>query len=464
MTAMGSNKPMQSVTRQRDALQALCALPLLLSLGLMASAQAADEPASPPSAESDEDTWDPAQQRAKPWWERSRERAGDAWTHTTDRVGELWEDTQRATSGAWDSTRAYLQPGETDHFSGLWNQVLPRLEAALVLEDKHDSLPERAWLGEDQASNQEAISALLDEAVAILATSDVDQYRQRIRYLQARIAEARQDIAEDRQQRVSAPDKALVARTVEAIDRSIAQHEADIAGYEGELVELRRAFAADLRQLGLELADEQIELLLATVVGDNLIDLGIVFDNVKAITSQLERLVEDSGEDLQNARRYYGMYGVLLKALSRMHRQVEQAIAGRYIPQIDAIAGRAKALSEETRKLLDSAPDKAELLAANLEAQKLTLEAAGVYREYLLEQGRQVSAARAELERDIAAARNTYETVRVSGELVGLFKSGRHLLDGLLNRQVPALRTFQNLEMKREFEKLTAQLRTEEGA
>ena len=255
-----------------------------------------------------------------------------------------------------------------------------------------------------------------------------------------------------------------VQAAVEAIDRSIAQHEADIAGYEGELVELRRAFAADLRQLGLELADEQIELLLATVVGDNLIDLGIVFDNVKAITSQLERLVEDSGEDLQNARRYYGMYGVLLKALSRMHRQVEQAIAGRYIPQIDAIAGRAKALSEETRKLLDSAPDKAELLAANLEAQKLTLEAAGVYREYLLEQGRQVSAARAELERDIAAARNTYETVRVSGELVGLFKSGRHLLDGLLNRQVPALRTFQNLEMKREFEKLTAQLRTEVGA
>ena len=50
----------------------------------------------------------------------------------------------------------------------------------------------------------------------------------------------------------------------------------------------------------MEVGYEQIELLLATVVGDNLIDLVIVFDNVKAITSQLERLVEDSGEDLQN--------------------------------------------------------------------------------------------------------------------------------------------------------------------
>ena len=55
------------------------------------------------------------------------------------------------------------------------------------------------------------------------------------------------------------------------------------------------------------------------------------------------------------------------------------------------------------------------------------------------------------------------------GGLAGTGETGKPdhtalLLDGLLNRQVPALRTFQNLEMKREFEKLTAQLRTEEGA
>jgi hypothetical protein len=63
------------------------------------------------------------------------------------------------------------------------------------------------------------------------------------------------------------------------------------------------------------------------------------------------------------------------------------------------------------------------------------------------------------LERDIAAAWNTYETARVSGELAGLVQSSRRLLDGLLDRQVPALRPFQNLEMKRELEKLTVQLR-----
>lgn len=251
----------------------------------------------------------------------------------------------------------------------------------------------------------------------------------------------------------------MVKRTVKDFDQAIEEHQANIARYEQELSRVRREFAGELRALGLDLSDAQVELLLSTVVGDNLVDLGIVFDNVKAITAQLEDLVEESGEDLQSARRYYGMYVVLLRSLDQMHLQIERAIAERYIPQIDAIVSRAKALTAETHALRQQSPDKEELLAANLSAQQLTIQAAGVYREYLIDQERQVAAARRALDRDIAAAWNTYETARVSGELVGLVRSSRRLLDGLRDRQVPALRPFRNLEMKRELEKLTVQLR-----
>jgi hypothetical protein len=211
--------------------------------------------------------------------------------------------------------------------------------------------------------------------------------------------------------------------------------------------------------MGLSLTDAQIELLLSTVVGDNIVDLGVVFDNVKAVTAQLEKLVQASGEDLASARRYYGMYVVLLKALARMHTQIEGAINGRYIPQIDGIVARAKGLSAQTRDLQRQSPEKATLLAGNLDAQALTVETAAIYRRYLLEQAQQIAQARDALERDIAAAWNTYETVRVSGELLDLVKSSQHLLAGLMDRQVPTLRPFENQEMRREFEKLTEQLR-----
>jgi hypothetical protein len=433
---------------------------LVFCLGLiMASEVPGADMEPPPPGEGPADTWDRTRQTAKEWWRRSRESADEAWKDTEDTLDKLWEQTRDAAGGAWDSTRELLQTQETDHFGQVWDRVLPTLQETLTLEERQEELPPSAWLGDDQASNREAINALLDEAVAILSTSDLQNYRERIRTSQMRIAQARQDIAADRQRRVSAPESSLVKPTVRDLDRAIEAREAEIAGYEEELSRIRGAFAKDLRAMGLDLSDEQVGLLLSTVVGDNLIDLGIVFDNVKAITAQLEKLVQESGEDLQSARRYYGMYVVLLKSLDRMHLQVEEAISEHYIPQIDAIITWAKELAVETQALQEESPEKAELLAANLSAQHLTIQAAGVYREYLTSQGSQVADARRELEQDIAAAWNTYETVRVSGELLVLVRSSRKLLDGLLDRQVPSLRPFRNLEMQREFEKLTAQLR-----
>jgi hypothetical protein len=415
----------------------------------------------PAPDEGEEDTRvDDSRNRAQELWQESSETAGRWWEDSQRSAAELWLRSREKATQAWQETRRHLEPEAEDHFARVWDGVLPTLEETLALEERHASLPESSWFGEDQASNQAAIDDLLDQAVELLSTSDVQQYRDRIASLQKGIAQARQDMAEYRRLRVSAPRESLVNKTVADYEDAIEAREADIDRFEDELASVKRDFAAELRGLGLDLSDEQVELLLSTVVGDNLIDLGIVFDNVKSITEQLERLVAESGEDLESARRYYGMYVVLLKSLHQMHLQVEQAIAGKYIPQIDAIAERAQDLSAQTRNLMEQTPEKREILKANLEAQRLTVEAAGIYRDYLDQQGRQVTNARVELETDIAAAWNTYETVRVSGELVGLVRSSRQLLEGLLDRQVPALQPFKNLEMQREFEKLTAQLRS----
>jgi len=421
---------------------------LLLVLLTAAPAFSASETPAPAATGEDSDIWSRAKARADDWMRRSQETADDLWQRSRTAAGE-----------AWEGARGYLDQGEPNLFGRVWGQVLPTLEETLALEERHQELPESTWFGEDQESNREAIDELLDEAVSILSTSNVQHYRDRIAQLQQETTKARQDIDDYRRRRISAPEKSMLEQTVADLDKAIAERTDDIARMERELEAIKREFAAELRAMGLELSDEQVEFLLSTVVGDNLIDLGIVFDNVKAITLQIEQLVEDSGEDLESARRYYGMYVVLLKSLWKMHLQIEEAIAEQYLPQIDAIANRARDLSEETRRLLSSSPEKQDLLAANLQAQALTLEAAGVYRQYLRDQAQQVAAGRLELETDIAAAWNTYETVRVSGELVGLVKSSRKLLEGLLDRQVPALRPFRNLEMQREFEKLTAQLR-----
>jgi uncharacterized small protein (DUF1192 family) len=414
--------------------------PLILLLGTLvigsagALAAETDLPAAEPSR-AEPDVWNRTLETASGWWQRSRDFAGRA---VADAKG-LFADDQ--------------------DFARVWEGVVPTLDSALVLEERHGELPERTWLGTDQRSNREEINALLDTAVEILSTSPIQNYRERIRILQAEIEKARVGIADARQKRIAAPAESTLKKTVADYDRQIQSLEDDIDRLTGELAAVKREFAGELRQMGLDLGDDQIELLLSTVVGDNMIDLGILFDNVKAITQQLEVLVAQSGEDLQSARRYYGLYVVLLQALNRMHLQIEEAIGEQYVPQIDAIIARAQALSGETRRLQRESPGRQEVLAANLEAQQLTVQAAEIYRQYLRDQATQVKQARRELEKDIAAAWNTYETVRVSGELVSLVRSSQQLLEGLMNRQVPALRPFENLEMQREFQKLTEQLR-----
>lgn len=422
---------------------------LTLLLPTLAGAAVADPAAAPSAAAADTDLWTRTREGADAWWERSRESA-EGW----------WQRGQEAADAAWQGTRGLLGNGaEPDHFGTVWKEVLPTLEETLALQERHESLPEDRWFGTDQRSNREAIDALLDEAVDILSTSGMSRHRDRIRFLGGEIERARRDIADYRQRRVTAPDQSLVQKTADDYAQAIAAREADIARYEAALEEVKAEFAAELKAMGIILEESQVDLLLSTVVGDNLVDLGIVFDNVKQVTAQLEQLVTDSGEDLQSARRYYGMYVVLLRSLEEMHRQVEQAILEQYVPQIDSIIERARRLSAETQALQRRSPEKKALLAANLDAQRLTMEAAAIYRRYLSEQAQEVARARMQLATDIAAAWNTYETVRVSGELVALVRSSRQLIQGLLDRQVPPLRPFENREMQREFERLTAELR-----
>lgn len=383
------------------------------------------------------------------YWERSRKTAD-----------QFWERSVEITDSAWENTlRLFMEGVDEYDFSRIWNEIVPLLQEALVLEDRQESLPESSWFREDRLSNQQEINELLDEAVSLLSVSPLQRYRDRIRELEAQISTARQEIAEYRTRRVSAPKDSLWKETVAEHDREITEREEQIQHYRAELDTIKQEFSAELKQLGLVLEDEQLDFLLGTVVGDNLVEMGIAFDNVKSITTELENLVETSAEDLQSARRYYGMYVVLLKTLDRMHTHLIEAIQTRFLPQISGIIAKTDQLTGEARALKKRSPDKHPVLMANLEALALTRQAATLYRNYLIDQERKIIESQRQLESDIATAWNTYETVKVSGEMVSLMQTSQLLLQNLFNRQVPALRPFDNLEMQREFEKLTTQLR-----
>lgn len=377
--------------------------------------------------------------------ERSREVAAGLWDKTTG-----WVD------NTWQGSRDFFHAGDQENdFARVWEGVVPKLEDALSLRNRRGDLPEHSWFGDDRESNRRAMQELMDETVAILTVSPSQRFRERIRELEDAIGKDQERIAELRRARITAPHDSLWKTTVSGYSAEIEERRARIAQTEQELSALKSEFASELQRIGLDIGEEQLDFLLSSIVGDDLLDLGIAFDNVKSITLQLEQLLVESQENLGAARRYYGMYMILLKVLAHAQQRLVDEVNGRYLPQIDRIVAKTNGLLRETRALQRRSPRAHPALKANIEAQQLTLRTAEYYRQYLREQSQDVEAAKKRLSEDIAIAENTYETVKVSGELVALMHSGQRLLTGLLNRQVPPLRAFENLEMKREFEKLT---------
>ena len=371
-----------------------------------------------------------------------------------DEADELWDRTlEYAGSGIERARRFWREQHAGD--SRLWQDLMPRLDEILALQDRQRELPESAWFGEDQDSNASRINASLDEAAGILVGNNA--LRVQVRHLAQVMSDNRRAITDLKRRRMAAPSDSLWRKTVQDIEDEIAERERVLTEQQKELERVRRMTAAELRDMGLDIDAEGLEFLLSTVVGDDVLDMTLAFEQVRRLTEQLEALTSGGREDLPTARRYYGMYTVLLEILDHMNATMIDSIEQNYLPRIAAIGERARDLRQQTRELQAHAPSA--VLQANLEAQQLTIDAAGSYADYLQRQRQQLLTSRQRLSLDLAVARNTYETVKMSGDLVALMEDSQLLLDSLFRLQVPPLRAFENAEMKREFQRLTSTLR-----
>jgi hypothetical protein len=98
-------------------------------------------------------------------------------------------------------------------------------------------------------------------------------------------------------------------------------------------------------------------------------------------------------------------------------------------------------------------------LKANIEAAELTIEACRSLASVLREQQKAVARENGETKRMLNAAVNTYKTIRLSMNVAELMGDCRQAFSALRQLRLPRLRTFQNLQLKGEIQRLTERLR-----
>ncbi|HHB93036.1 MAG TPA: hypothetical protein ENK59_07500 [Thioploca sp.] len=394
---------------------------------------------------------DPKAGETSSWWDATKQFTIDMWNGSVESVENLAQATEE------NSEKIF---GKDPAFAEIWDKVTPTLNRVLDIEKENETLPDSAWLGKDKTDNQGEINSLLDEAIGILSISETSTIRKQIRNIEEDIRGLKQTIAKYRQAQISAPIHSKWKTTVSDYGEKIEQLTELIQQRHEQIEELKTKFSQELAGRGLHISREQLDVLLSSVVGDDIIQSSVVYDNVKKISQQLMVLTKNSGEDIEISQRYYGMYTVLLKTLLHMQVTFTKNIDTKYLPKIAQIVDEINIINETTRNLLSGEVDKNHRLhlLANIKAQKLTLQTAEVYKKHLNRQRDKVNIAKNKTESDLQIAQNTYRTVRVSGELINLLRTSQKSFDTLLNIQVPDLLVFENLQMKQEFAILTQKL------
>lgn len=310
---------------------------------------------------------------------------------------------------------------------------------------------------------------LLGSAFGMVSELPVVETQEEIARRHGNVAALREEISRLRERRMSAPEDAGVmgslglAHDRQSIDAAIEELHRRIGENESAVAEAKERFRAAMEGAGVSLEPGEVDLLLDSVSGGDLTRIAGAYQAARGVDAQLRALLDESGEDLTLARRYYGMHAAVIALLAEAQTQFVEKVEGGYLPRLDQIERDIRAARAESMRLMQGnpppTPEQLRMLEANLEGQRLALEAAALYRRHLSAQRDEILAERDKTLQELRVADNTLRTVDASFQLRRLMESADLSFEALRSLKSPGLeRIFQNEELRREFEALTRKL------
>lgn len=318
---------------------------------------------------------------------------------------------------------------------------------------------------ETKEDRNSKIKALLESALELVTDVPVVEVQKTLDARRQTIVDLKDQIAKLKEQRMTAPKDGwlpgMLTQTQDTIDGTIKDLETRIAQNEIAIGLAKGEIVDGLRAAGVEMTPAQLDLMLDSVIGADIVKLVAAFDSAKLVDQRLGQLLQSNSDNMPAARRYFGMHAALFAMLVHAQDMMIGKIDREYIPKLDAIIGDIKKTRQATRDLLrqNNRPDQTRTLEANLAAQATAEEVANYYRGYLATQRDQLMAARARTVKDLRIADNTYETVEASFQLRALIRDAASSFEALERLEAPGFdKVFENEELRREFENLTRQL------
>ncbi len=335
---------------------------------------------------------------------------------------------------------------------------------AKKLPSEGDFLMKPLWT-ETREDREKKVRDLLDAVLGIVTDVPVVEVQKKIEGLRKNIRDLDDRVVKLREKQVVAPKDGMlpgyITDTVDSLGKEINEAKTKIELNRDGIREAKGEVLEALKKSGVQLAPEQVDLLLDSVLSGDLVRLVAVFNSAKLIDGQLGKLLTAAGENIGAARKYFAMHAALFALLLHAQDSLIAKIDNQYLPKLAAIERDLHATRLKTAELLkaENREDQKRALEGNRESQKLAEEAAKGYRRYLLQQREQVAKARQRATHDLRIADNTYETVEASFQLKNLMRDSAASFEAIQKLEAPTFdQIFRNEELRREFENLTRKL------
>lgn len=369
-------------------------------------------------------------------------------------------DSKRSLNGIEDAEARRL----FNAVSSLLSKTADHRHAANKLPSESDFLVSPLWT-ETKESRMKDVQELLDAAMDVVTDVPLVSVQKRIEASRTTINTIEDQITALREKRLSAPDDGflpgIISDTVASLDEQIIELQKRIKVNEEEIVKAKAEIQLALKNSGIDVSSDQLELLLGSVLGGDLLKMVAAYDASRVIDERLADLMTASGGEIKTSRRYFAMHAALFAMLVHAQNHVIDKIDQVYMKRMHAILSDIRRARAETRVLLrgTNRDDQVRVLNANLKAQAFSERVAIFYRDYLNTQREQLVNARARSKRDLRIADNTYSTVEASFQLRALIDDAKSSFKAIQMLDAPGFdQVFKNKELRKEFENLTEKL------
>ena len=353
-------------------------------------------------------------------------------------------------------------------FAAFWSRVSPKLAEGVGYFEKHDGAgleADKTFLERITFRDAE-ITRIVDACLKDFLHSDVLQLIANVHRVEEGIVERQEQINAWKLASIAAPSTSLMPlkMTRAALGRRI-EREREAIDTERKRIDTMKADTLKrLEADGIAMTREQLDGILYSAEGSELAQIMAVAENIKAVEANLSASLKGPDAGPEQIKAYTGFlmmsYRVYIEVIARAMTKIENV----YLTELAAIADEADTMMREAHGLSQRSAKTVEIAQNNLDINARTITLAQLYEDHLKARWVALDTLKREMKLNFELARNTFRTIKVGGELIDVIKAGEKDLESIFNFEPPKLEAFYDKELRREFDSLTARLKSAKSA